>query len=77
MPEEGMNEAVMTCPDFIPDDTQTKRLLCATLARMIKLVERGAIKSLLARTFPLKDFVQAQEEFMQKKHVGNIVVTMM
>lgn len=36
MPEEGMNEAVITSPDFIPDDMLTKRLLCATLARMIK-----------------------------------------
>lgn len=36
MPGEGMNEAVMTSRDFIPDDTLTKRLLCTTLARMIK-----------------------------------------
>jgi hypothetical protein len=36
MPREGMNEAMMTSPDFIPDDALTKRLLCATLARMIK-----------------------------------------
>lgn len=41
---------------------------------LIGYIERGEIRPLLARTFALKDIVQAQKEFMQKKHVGNFVL---
>lgn len=47
-----------------------------TMARLVGLIEQGLLKPLLAKTFPLKDLDAAQEAFMQKAHVGNIVVTM-
>ena len=46
-----------------------------TMARVVNLIEQGLLKPLLAETFPLKDLAKAQEAFMAKKHVGNIVVT--
>ena len=47
-----------------------------TMARLVGLIEQGLLKPLLAETFPLKDLAKAQEAFMKKAHVGNIVVTM-
>ena len=41
---------------------------------LIGYIERGEIKPLLAKTFPLEDIVQAQKEFLEKKHVGNFVL---
>ena len=43
-------------------------------ADLVGCIERGEIKPLLAETFPLADLAQAQEAFIAKKHVGNIVV---
>ncbi len=45
-----------------------------TMARVVRLIEQGRLKPLLAQTFPLRNLVQAQEAFMAKRHVGNIVV---
>ncbi len=45
-----------------------------TMQRLVKLIEQGLLKPLLAQSFSLKDLGLAQEVFMQKKHVGNIVV---
>ena len=42
---------------------------------LVGYIERGEIRPLLARTFPLSEFRDAQAEFLQKKHVGNFVVT--
>ncbi len=47
-----------------------------TMARVVRLIEQGLLKPLLAMTFPLRDLARAQEAFMAKGHVGNIVVTM-
>ncbi len=47
-----------------------------TMARLVKLIEQGLLKPLLAQTFPLQELGSAQEAFMAKRHVGNIVVTM-
>ena len=47
-----------------------------TFARLVKLIERGQLQPVLAQQFPLKELARAQEVFMQKRHVGNIVVTM-
>ena len=47
-----------------------------TANRLVRLIERGAVKPLLAQSFPLRDLVQAQQAFLEKRHVGNIVVTM-
>lgn len=41
---------------------------------LIGYIERGEIRPLLARTFPLKDIAAAQEEFMAKTHIGNFAL---
>ncbi|MDX6752432.1 alcohol dehydrogenase family protein [Geminicoccaceae bacterium 1502E] len=46
-----------------------------TMARLVSLIEQGLLRPLLAATFPLEDLARAQEAFMEKSHVGNIVVT--
>jgi NADPH:quinone reductase-like Zn-dependent oxidoreductase len=45
-----------------------------TMNRVVRLIEQGLLKPLLAQTFPLRELAAAQEAFMQKLHVGNIVV---
>ena len=45
-----------------------------TMARVVRLIEQERLKPLLAQTFPLRRLVEAQEAFMAKRHVGNIVV---
>jgi len=47
-----------------------------TFADIIKYIERRDIKPALAATYPLKELHAAQQAFIDKKHVGNIVVTM-
>ena len=42
---------------------------------LISYIEKGEIKPLLAKTFPLEKIVEAQIEFGQKKHVGKFVLT--
>lgn len=41
---------------------------------LISYIEKGEIKPLLAKTFPLKKIVEAQREFTNKKHVGKFVL---
>ncbi|GAA6138304.1 alcohol dehydrogenase family protein [Arenicella sp. 4NH20-0111] len=41
---------------------------------LICYIERGEIKPLLAKTFPLENIVDAQKEFTTKKHVGKFVL---
>ncbi|MCH2250268.1 MAG: alcohol dehydrogenase family protein [Cognatishimia sp.] len=41
---------------------------------LVGYIERGEIRPLLAKTFPLKDIAQAQAEFLEKKHLGNFVL---
>lgn len=41
---------------------------------LISYIERGEVKPMLARTYPLKDIVTAQKDFSEKKHVGKIVL---
>ena len=41
---------------------------------LVGYIERSEIRPLLAQTFRLADLVAAQEAFMDKQHVGNIVV---
>ena len=41
---------------------------------LISYIERGEIRPLLAKSFPLEDIAKAQEEFLQKKHFGNFVL---
>ncbi|MGI9222303.1 MAG: zinc-binding dehydrogenase, partial [Woeseiaceae bacterium] len=46
-----------------------------TFGRLVKYIENDEIRPLLAKTFSLKDFVLAQQAFIAKQHVGNIVVS--
>jgi NADPH:quinone reductase-like Zn-dependent oxidoreductase len=41
---------------------------------LIGYIERGEIRPLLARTYPLSGIVEAQRDFLQKKHVGKLVL---
>lgn len=41
---------------------------------LVSYIERGEIKPALAATYPLEEFHAAQQEFIDKKHTGNIVV---
>ena len=45
-------------------------------ADLVGYIERGEIKPLLAGTWPLEELREAQQAFIDKEHVGNIVVTM-
>jgi NADPH:quinone reductase-like Zn-dependent oxidoreductase len=41
---------------------------------LISYIERGEIRPLLARTYPLQEIATAQEDFLKKTHVGNFVL---
>lgn len=41
---------------------------------LISYIERGEIRPLLARTYPLDMIAAAQQEFLKKSHVGNFVL---
>ena len=41
---------------------------------LVGYIERGEIRPLLAKTFPLEAIADAQREFLEKRHVGNIVL---
>ncbi|MDJ0613093.1 MAG: alcohol dehydrogenase family protein [Rhizobiaceae bacterium] len=43
---------------------------------LVSYIERGEIKPMLSATYPLEDFHAGQQAFIDKKHTGNIVVTM-
>lgn len=44
-------------------------------ARLVEHIVAGRIKPLVAETYPLRQIQQAQEAFLQKAHVGKIVLT--
>lgn len=41
---------------------------------LVSYIEKGEIKPLVAKTFPLEKIVEAQREFTEKKHVGKFVL---
>ncbi len=41
---------------------------------LIGYIERGEIRPLLAKTYPLKDIAAAQEAFIAKRHIGNFAL---
>ena len=41
---------------------------------LVSYVERGEIRPLLAKVFPLSQIAEAQREFLEKRHVGNFVL---
>lgn len=43
-------------------------------ADLVGYIERGEVKPLLAATYPLADLCSAQQVFIEKSHIGNIVV---
>ncbi|MEM7283184.1 MAG: alcohol dehydrogenase family protein [Pseudomonadota bacterium] len=43
-------------------------------ADLVGYIERGEVKPMLAKTYPLKNLREAQTAFIEKSHVGNIVV---
>jgi len=43
-------------------------------ANLVGYIERGEIGPVLAKTFPLKEIVRAQQEFLGKQFVGKIVL---
>jgi len=42
---------------------------------LVSYIERGEIRPLVAKTFPLENIAEAQQEFLEKKHFGNFVLT--
>ena len=43
---------------------------------LVGYIERGEVRPLLAASYPLEELKTAQQAFIDKKHTGNIVVTM-
>jgi NADPH:quinone reductase-like Zn-dependent oxidoreductase len=41
---------------------------------VIRFIEEGQIKPLVAQSFPLKEIHQAQTVFMEKKFIGKLVL---
>ena len=41
---------------------------------LVWYIERGEIRPLVAKTFPLAEIADAQREFLQKRHLGNFVL---
>ena len=41
---------------------------------VIRAIERGELQPLVAKTFPLERIADAQLEFLEKRHVGNLVL---
>ncbi len=41
---------------------------------LMRYLERGEIRPLVAKTFPLERIADAQREFLEKQHVGNFVL---
>jgi len=47
----------------------------AVFSNLIKYIENDEIKPLVAKIYPLEEIKLAQKEFLEKKHVGNFVLT--
>ena len=43
-------------------------------SNIVRYIERGEIQPVLAKTFPLSLIIEAQKEFLTKKHVGKFVL---
>ena len=43
-------------------------------ARVIRLIEEGGVKPVVAATYPLADITKAQEAFISKAHVGKLIL---
>ena len=47
----------------------------AVFANLVTYVERGEIRPLVAKTYPLRELVRAQRDFVAKRFTGKLVVT--
>lgn len=47
-----------------------------TFAAVVAQIESGSLQPVLAATYPLRQLVAAQQAFLAKQHIGNIVVEM-
>ena len=45
-------------------------------ARLVEIIESGGVKPVLAAEYGFEKLPQAQQAFIEKRHVGNIVITM-
>lgn len=63
---------------YLNDLTFTGATTCppGIFNNLIGYIEKGEIKPLLAKSYPLQQLIEAQKLFLAKQHVGNIVVTM-
>lgn len=43
---------------------------------LVRLIESGGLRPVVAGTFPLERFRDAQEMFLAKRHVGNVVISL-
>ena len=41
---------------------------------LVAYIEHGEIRPVVAKTYPLRDIAQAQEDFLAKKHTGKLVL---
>ena len=62
-----LNDLVFTGATVVPP---------GLFANLVGYIEREEIKPLVAATFPLRQIREAQETFLAKRHVGNIVIQM-
>lgn len=46
----------------------------AVFANLVSYIEAGSIRPVVARTYPLSEIVQAQKDFLEKGHVGKLVL---
>ncbi len=46
----------------------------AVFENLISRIEAGAIRPVVAQTYPLRDIVRAQQDFLTKSHVGKLVL---
>jgi NADPH:quinone reductase-like Zn-dependent oxidoreductase len=42
--------------------------------RLVDYIEQGRVRPLVARTYPLSEIVQAQQDFIAKQHAGKLVL---
>lgn len=56
------------------NDAELGTIPCAYGTALVSYIEKNEIKPLLAKSFPLKKIIEAQQEFTEKKHVGKFVL---
>jgi len=50
------------------------RLAPEVFSNLVGYIERGEIRPAVAKTYPLKEIVTAQQDFLAKKHTGKLVL---